>query len=154
MEERRSPARGQYPHSALASARDEPVTVVHVAAEYYPYARSGGLAEAVANLSRFQSSGGMRSIALLPLYRSARRAAGPLVETGIEFHLRCGRIDAAGRILRQRDEHPGARIYFVEQDGFFDRERLYGDTRGDYPDNHLRYGCFTLAALEAIPRLV
>ena len=51
-------------------------------AEYYPYARSGGLAEAVANLARYQSAEGVRSLALLPLYRSAREAAGPLVPLG------------------------------------------------------------------------
>jgi starch synthase len=128
--------------------------VLHLAAEYYPYARSGGLAEAVANLSRFQSRGGMRSIALLPLYRSARRAAGPLADTGINVHVRSGSIDAVGRVLRQQDPRPGAQVFFIEQDGLFDRERLYGDARGDYADNHLRYGFFSLAVLEALPRLV
>lgn len=63
MEERRSEGRDRHPHSALQNAAGEPVTVVHLAAEYYPYARSGGLAEAVANLARFQSAASVRSIA-------------------------------------------------------------------------------------------
>src|ERR1041385_8044702 len=82
MEERRSARRARHPHSALQTPQGEPVTVVHLAAEYYPYARSGGLAEAVANLARYQSAEGTRSLALLPLYRSAREAAGPLVPPG------------------------------------------------------------------------
>ncbi len=154
MPERRSPHRGLYPQSALYTAGGDPVTIVHLAAEYYPYARSGGLAEAVANLARFQSAGGMRSIALLPLYRSARAAAGPLAPVGEPFRVRIGSAEAEVRILRQAEPRDGTQLYFVEQDGYFDRERLYGDARGDYPDNHLRFACFALAALEALPRVV
>jgi starch synthase len=125
-----------------------------VAAEYYPYARSGGLAEAVANLGRYQSASGVRTLAILPLYRSARQTAGPLVEVGEPFSIRIGAREERGRLLRQHNPKPGAAIFFVEHDGFFDRERLYGDASGDYPDNHLRYAFFCLAALEVLPRLV
>src|SRR5262245_51119354 len=150
--DRRSLERGQ--DSALSNARGEPVTVVHVSAEYYPYARSGGLAEAVANLARYQSAGRVRSLAILPLYRVARKAAGPLVEVGEPLNIRLGEREETVRLFRQEDARPGTGIYFLEHDGFFDRERLYGDSRGDYPDNHLRYACFCLAALEVLPRLV
>jgi len=128
--------------------------VVHVAAEFYPYARSGGLAEAVANLGRYQSESGVRTLAILPLYRSARQAAGELVEVGEPFRIRIGAGEETGRLLRQREQRPGTGVYFIQHDGFFDRERLYGDASGDYPDNHLRYAFFCLAALEALPRLV
>lgn len=154
MLERRSTDRGLFPHSALETSAGDAVTVVHVAAEYYPYARSGGLAEAVANLARFQSATGVRSIALLPLYRSARRAAGPLVQEGPDLLVPVNGSNETVRVLRHEEERPGTRIYFIEHDRFFDRDRLYGDASGDYPDNHLRYALFTLAALEALPFLV
>jgi starch synthase len=154
MEERRSLARGPFPQSALQNAAGEQVTVVHLAAEYYPYARSGGLAEAVANLARFQSSSSVRSLALLPLYRSARNAAGPLVEAGLPLRVRLGGPSQEARLLQQREVKPGTQVYFVQADQYFDRERLYGDSHGDYADNHLRYAFFTLAALEALPQLV
>ena len=154
MDERRSEDRGRYQQSALQNAAGEPVTVIHLAAEYYPYARSGGLAEAVANLARFQSRSSVRSMALLPLYRSARQAAGPLVPAGPPLTIRLGAGEQEARLLQQRDLRAGSRIYFVEADQYFDRERLYGDSQGDYPDNHLRYAFFTLAALEALPHLV
>jgi starch synthase len=149
--ERRSPARGLYPHSALHTPEREPVTVVHLAAEYYPYARSGGLAEAVANLARFQSAAGVRSAAMLPLYRSARAAAGPLFQVGEPFEVQLGRTTVPVRLLRQAEGREGTQLYFIEQDELFDRPRLYGDAQGDYPDNHLRFGCFALAALQALP---
>lgn len=154
MAERRATGRPSAGRSVLTTTDGQPVTIVHLAAEYYPYARSGGLAEAVANLARFQSAAGMRSIAFLPLYRSAREAAGPLEPVGSPFRVRIGAADAEVRILRQSEPRDGSQLYFVEQDGYFDRERLYGDARGDYPDNHLRFACFALAALEALPRVV
>ena len=129
------------------------MTVAHISAEYYPYARSGGLAEAVANLATWQSAMGVRSLALVPLHRSARQAAGPLVPVGDALRVRVGPTEITGRLLRQEEGRPGARLYFIEHDGFFDRERLYGDAHGDYPDNHLRFAFFSLAALQTLPRL-
>jgi starch synthase len=108
----------------------------------------------VANLGRYQSASGVRTLAILPLYRSARQAAGELIPVGEPFRIRIGASEETGRLLRQRDQRPGTAIYFIEHDGFFDRERLYGDPGGDYPDNHLRYAFFCLAALDALPRLV
>ena len=127
--------------------------MVHLSAEYYPYARSGGLAEAAANLATWQSALGVRTVALLPLYRSARNSAGPLVPVGEPFTIPLGGHTVSGRLLRPAEPRPGTQIYFVEQDGFFDRERLYGDSSGDYPDNHFRYAFLSLAALEALPRV-
>jgi len=151
--ERRSPGRARYPNSALFDHQNAPITVAHISAEYYPYARSGGLAEAVANLAAWQSSTGMRTIALLPLYRSARKTAGPLVPVGEPISIRMGSTEVTGQLHRQKEIRPGTQVYFVEQDGYFDRERLYGDASGDYPDNHFRYTFFSLAALAALPDL-
>src|SRR5205085_2267824 len=55
------------------------------------------------------------------------------------------------RLLRQRHPDPSTTIYFVEHDGFFDRPKLYGDQRGDYADNHLRFACFALASVVGLP---
>ena len=69
----------------LTTAGGEPVSVVHVTAEYFPYARTGGLAEAVSGLASFQRAAGLNVAAILPLYRTrprrrARpRAGGPAV---------------------------------------------------------------------------
>jgi starch synthase len=151
--DRRSSARADLPRSALSTRDGDPVTVVHLAAEYYPYARSGGLAEAVSNLARFLSRGGVRTAAIMPLHRSARDKAVALVPVGEPIDVVLGRRHETVRLVTERDAAPGARLYFVEHDGFFDRPKLYGDDAGDYRDNHLRYACFALASVLALPRI-
>jgi len=154
MQERRATDRNRLPHSALADGGNEAVTVVHVAAEFYPYARSGGLAEAVANLARFQSRAGIRTMAILPLYRSAREKAGSLVPFGDPFVVRLGDRSETVRLLTQAEPAvSGAQLLFLEHDEFYDRPKLYGDAAGDYPDNHLRFGLFALASVMALPML-
>jgi len=152
--ERRSARRAEHPTSALPDAAGSPVTVVHVAAEYFPYARTGGLAEAVAGLARFQSRAGVRTMAIMPLHAGARDVAGALEAVGEPFEVQVGpRIETA-RLLREVTPRRGARIHFIEHAGFFDREKLYGDARGDYPDNPERFAFFARAALQALPRMV
>ena len=154
MPQHRTVDRARLPHSALAYGGTEPVTVVHVAAEFYPYARSGGLAEAVANLARFQSRAGIRTMAILPLYRSARDKAGTLVPFGEPFSVPLGDRTETVRLLTQADRpSSGTQILFLEHDEFYDRPKLYGDSAGDYPDNPLRFGLFALASVMALPML-
>lgn len=151
MPERRSSHRADLPTSALATPAGQPVTVIHVAAEYFPFARTGGLAEAAANLARFQSRAGFRTAAFLPLYRTVRAKAGELVAVGESFVVPLGPRRETVRVLTQANGDPNARVYFIEHDEFFDRPTLYGDSTGDYADNHLRFGLFALASVIAIP---
>ena len=58
------------------------------------------------------------------------------------------------RILKPADPPTGPALYFVDHPGAFDREGIYGEGGGDYPDNHLRFALFTRAVLEALPTLV
>lgn len=153
MVERRSDRRRAHPASALPDRAGRPVTVVHLAAEYFPYARTGGLAEAVAGLARFQVLAGVRTAAIMPLYRAAREAAGDLEPVGEPLTVRIGGRTETVRLLREVVPRPGGRIHFIEHPGFFDRDGIYGTSGGDYPDNPERFACFALAALQALPRI-
>jgi starch synthase len=137
----------------VVTRRGAPVTAVHIAAEYYPLARTGGLAEAVANLTRFEARAGIPTAAILPLYRSVRRHAGELISVGEPFQVSFGVRTETVRLLTQRIQRPGVRLYFIEHEPSFDRPTLYGDVHGDFPDNHLRFGLFALAAVTALPRI-
>ena len=52
--------------------------VLHLTAELWPYARTGGLGQAVAGMAEYQAASGMESHVVLPLYREAREHAGNL----------------------------------------------------------------------------
>jgi starch synthase len=129
-----------------------PPDVVHLVAEYWPFVRTGGLAEAVSGLAGFQHRAGSRVSVLLPLHQAARRTAGDLVPLGEPFHVQVGPRQEAARILRQASPPDGPSVYFVDHPAFFEREGVYGEG-GDYPDNHLRFAFFCLAALQVLPSL-
>jgi starch synthase len=131
-----------------ASPADQPV--VHLAAEYWPYARTGGLAEAVRGIARFQAMHGRRTLVFLPLYGRIKEGYGDIVPCGDPFDLAIGPRVETVRI----HHHPAAdsepHVFFVEHDGSFARPHLYGELGGSYGDNHLRFALFCRAALHAV----
>jgi starch synthase len=124
-----------------------------MAAEYFPFARTGGLAEAVNGLAKFQTLAGVSASAIMPLYRSARERAGELAPVGDPFVVEVGHRRETARLLRQVHPAERARVFFIEHDGFFDRAGLYGEEGQDYGDNLQRWAFFGLAALAALPRI-
>lgn len=139
-------------------ATGEAVTVVHMAAELAPFARTGGLGEAVASLAHFQARAGLDVVILFPLYRQAREVATDLEPVSEKFPVIVGpRTEEAqlfeSRELRNNPAHGKPRILFVDNPHYFDRDQIYGDARGDYADNHRRYAFFCLASLGALPRI-
>ena len=47
----------------------------------------------------------------------------------------------------------GVRYFFVDDPEYFDREEIYGDKNGDYPDNAERYAEFSRVAIEFTKRV-
>jgi len=125
--------------------------IVHLASEYWPFARTGGLGEAVRGISAYQSAAHPSTSVFMPLYRTSREKAGELEDAcePVEVPIRGGTERC--RILRQTDPLKGPRVYFVDHPGAFDRPGIYGEDGGDYDDNHVRFALFARAALEALP---
>jgi starch synthase len=141
------------PVTPLRQADGTPVTVVHLAAEYYPYARTGGLAEAANGLARFQAFAGIPTMAVMPLHRTARDLAGPLEPVGDPVEVELGGRRETFHLLRQSRPQDRARVFFLQHDGFFNRGGIYGEAGADYPDNAERWAFFCRAAIEVLPRL-
>ncbi len=130
------------------------VTVVHLTAEYSPYARTGGLAEAVNGLATFQRRAGLQVAVIMPLHRTVRDEAPDLEPVGLPFTVQVGPRSEEGRLFRVAGRRgPGPDVYFLEHLDYFTRDGLYGEGGVDYPDNARRFGFFCRAALAAIPRL-
>jgi len=141
------------PPAPLTAPDGERPTVVHVTAEYYPYARTGGLAEAVAGLAGFQAAAGLDVIAILPLYRTVRDVDCDLEPVGPPFVVSLGGRAEEARVFRVAGPVTGAQVFFIEHLGYFNRSGIYGEAGADYPDNARRFAFFALAALTALPRL-
>jgi starch synthase len=138
----------------LTTAGGEPVSVVHVTAEYFPFARTGGLAEAVSGLAHFQRAAGLNVLAVLPLYRTVRDVEPDLEPVGPPFTVSIGGRTEEARVFRAAGRRPGPQVFFIEHLEYFNRPGIYGEGAIDYPDNARRFAFFALAALTALPRLV
>jgi starch synthase len=138
------------------------VSVVHLVAELAPYARTGGLGEAVSSLATFQAERGLPTAVVMPLYRQARRRAPQLVPASPPYEVQVGWRREAARLWTTPDEGPPGgteerrrprfKLYFVENDYYFDRAAIYGEG-SDYDDNARRYAFFCAAALAGLPRI-
>ena len=139
---------------SLRTAGGQPVSVVHIAAEYFPYARTGGLAEAVSGLANFQQAAGLDVTAILPLYRTVRDADPDLEPVGQPFLVPMGSHTEEARVFRVAAPRTGPQVYFIEHLDYFNRPGIYGENAVDYPDNARRFAFFALAAVTALPRLL
>ena len=147
------PGRAASP-APLLTPGGEPVSVVHLTAEYFPYARTGGLAEAVMGLASFQCGRGLPVTVLMPLYRTVRDEAPDLEPVGPPIPVPLGAQVEEARIFRIAGEPPpGPRVFFVEHLEFFNRAGIYGEQGWDYPDNAKRFAFFALASCLALPRV-
>jgi starch synthase len=128
---------------------------VHLVAELSPYARTGGLGEAVSSLAKYQAASGIPVTVFLPLYAVIRERID-VQPVGPAFAVTVGPRTETARIWEPAaPQAPGtARILFVESELYFDRPGLYGDAEGDYPDNARRYALFARAVLVALPRVL
>jgi starch synthase len=141
--------------SPLTTAAGESVAVVHVTAEYYPFARTGGLGEAVAGLANFQHAAATPVGILMPLYRTVRDAAPDLEPVGQPFRVGLGPRTEEARLFRiaGRTRAQGPLVYFIEHPEYFNRPGIYGEAGMDYPDNARRFAFFALASCLALPRV-
>jgi len=127
--------------------------VVHLVAEYWPYARTGGLAEAVRGIATFQAATGTQVAVFMPLYRSVREAY-PTLESVWSFSFEIGSRREEGQLFRLSGERGNPNVFFVASEEYFDRAGIYGDDSGDYADNPRRFAFFNRAVLEALPELI
>jgi starch synthase len=138
---------------ALPLIAGEAPTIVHLAAEYFPYARTGGLAEAAWGLHRDQHRSGLSTMAIVPLYRTVRQHIGVLQAAGDPFTLQFGDRPETFRLWRELRPASETPTCFLEHDGFFDRAGLYGENGADYPDNYRRFAAFAAASVAALPQI-
>ena len=145
------------PRPPRSPALGQPGGVVHLTAECWPFARTGGLGEAVAALARHQGAAGQVVTVLMPLYRAVRDRVPRLQPVGPRFAVELAGWSTQARILEaapdadEVGESGPARVLFLDLPDAFDRPGLYGEGGTDYPDNPWRFALFCRAALSILP---
>ena len=114
-----------------------------VASEAAPFVKTGGLADVVGSLPAALKERGEDVAVALPLYRDAKIEGARRVAEGIPVWLGLRNYPVHIRSVVER----GVPFYFVECPPMFDRDGIYFDAAGDFPDNHLRFAVLSRAAL-------
>ena len=131
------------------------LSIVHLASEFAPLAKVGGLADMVGALSAEQLRRGHRVRVALPGYRSTIWPPGWRHEPWIGCDVPWGMGVEPARFERATDPSGRFDVLVVHHAGerrFFDRPGIYDDPRtGEaYPDNAERWLFFCRAALEGL----
>jgi starch synthase len=125
--------------------------IVFVAAECEPLAKVGGLGDVVDALARalgrLPDAVAVAPVEVfLPRYRGL--PAGPLTRrVRVPDPLAAAGTTEVGIVDLEAD---GYRIRLVDHPPAFDRDGIYGDPGGDYPDSAWRFGLFGRAVLETL----
>src|SRR5215467_10621019 len=121
-------------------------SVLIIASEMQPFAKTGGLADVLGALPLALARLGWDATVVLPRYRGI--TAGTRVEA---FPVSVGGfVRAVG--FDEASVADGARAILVDCPDLYDREAFYGSANADYPDNALRFAFLSRAALEFVAR--
>jgi len=122
--------------------------VLMVASEARPFAMTGGLADVVGSLPAALHGIGCDVRVLLPRYRTVPLGSARRIYDDLPIWLAGTHYPAS--VYQIGDTVP---YYFLDCPELYDREGLYGTSRGDYPDNHIRFAVLCRAALEVARRI-
>lgn len=120
--------------------------ILIASSELHPYSKTGGLADMVGALGKYLARAGHRVGIVTPYYRHLRSHSPPFPILKWAMDLPVGSRVLSARVRYHRPA-PRLTIYFIEQPFQFDRDGLYGDEAGNYPDNAERFAFFSKAAV-------
>ncbi|MGC1943361.1 MAG: glycogen synthase, partial [Candidatus Acidiferrales bacterium] len=122
--------------------------ILFVASEALPYSKTGGLADVVEGLPKALSEMGHEVAVFLPRYRGNKITSTIVSSLTIPLGttLRFPALAEAATVA-------GVRYYFLDDPEYFDRDSVYGNNSGEYPDNAERYAELSRAAIEFMKRV-
>jgi len=122
--------------------------ILFVASEGLPFSKTGGLADVVEALPKALAAQGHEVAVVLPRYRGTKATTTviPSMTISLATRLRFPAILDGTQIA-------GVRYFFVDDPAYFDRDGVYGDKEGDFPDNAERFSEFCRAAIETVKQV-
>jgi starch synthase len=125
----------------------EPIKVLHVSAECYPAAKTGGLADVVGALPKYQQNEAIRSAVVIPRYDLPWINQQTWMEV-FSGGVWMGYYDQPFKVFAIDENILGFTLYVVEIFGKFDRPGIYADPHGNfYGDEAERFITFQKAVL-------
>ncbi len=122
--------------------------VVMVAFESAPYLKVGGLGDVIHSLSKTLVRLGHQVSVITPLHKKIR-ADLKKVRENLKIY-----IDHEWKAFNlYEDTYEGIRYLFVDHPLYYHREYVYAPPKGDYEDNALRSGFFSMAGLEVMRQI-
>lgn len=115
--------------------------IIHVAAECYPMAKVGGLADVVGALPKYQNQLGHIAKVVLPMYKT-KFLYNNVFNTVHKGSIHVGEYYFNYTVIKERDNKLGFDLYLIDINGLLDRENVYG-----YNDDYLRFLAFQIATL-------
>ena len=115
------------------------MNIVFCSSEVFPFVKTGGLADVCGALPLALERLGMEVSIFLPRYKDIKPDQHPLEKIN-------------NRVSKTR-LGKNIQVYLIEQAKYYQREGLYGDASGDYPDNLERFQYFCRQTLEVWKQL-
>lgn len=125
--------------------------ILIASAEAEPWSKTGGLGDVTTALSKSLSYLGHEVALIVPYYRQtefARNHTDQILDTEVSFEVPVGERRIVGQVYRAGVSGTQVKVWLVNQQDYFDRPDLYGDSEGDYRDNCERFVFFSRAVLE------
>ena len=140
--------------------------IVLASSEGVPFSKTGGLADVVSALAKALSGAGHQVSLILPYYPQALPTKGApsngtgrsggatdIQPTGKTVTVSVGTKKVTADILVSRLRGSAAKVYLIDERGYFDRPGLYQQDGRDHKDNCERYVFFSRAVMETVRAL-
>ena len=118
------------------------MNILFATSEAVPFCKTGGLGDVSGSLPQEVAKLGHQVTLILPAYRQALQSGQPIESTSISFEIPIGQKQVRGQLLQSKLPNSDVPVYFVQQDGYFDRPQLYVEDGEDYQDNCERFTFF------------
>lgn len=126
----------------------EELKVALVSSEVAPFAKTGGLADVSGSLPTALQALGCDIRVFLPYYSEVQNKDFEIRLLKDKLSAELGGSKIAFSLYTY--ERKKIKFYFIDRDEYYDREFLYGTSKGDYPDNAARFAFFSKAVLNSI----
>ncbi len=120
--------------------------ILFATSECAPFSKSGGLADVAFSLPPALKAAGDEIAVITPMYECVKKRFGAQLTKELETYVRLGWRDYYCGLWR--GENHGVTVYFVDNEEFFLREKLYG-----YGDDGKRFAWFCRAVIALLDQL-